>query len=309
MYIGIDIGGTTIKYGLVDESGKVSNRDSISTSSDKKTIIQEIIQIIRNFQSEIPSIKGVGISAPGIIKKNGLMTTAGAIKSLYGTNLKTEIEAVVQLPVTVENDANAAAIAEKWIGNAQGVENYLCLVLGTGIGGGIVINGDVYRGGHGMAGEFGWMLIDELPQENLETVSLNQRAAVVGGLCLQYNHQMKKEFLGFEEIYDAKQIFAEEKTNPIAKKVISHFFKDLSVGLMNLLSCFDPEVILIGGAISANEGFFSRLQEELNRLEEQHYSIAYLKDSIIAPIKQAKLKNDAGLIGAVYQVHQIIERT
>ncbi|MFP9075389.1 ROK family protein, partial [Enterococcus faecalis] len=93
---------------------------------------------------------------------------------------KTTLEECCGLTVSVENDANAAAIAEKWIGNAQSFSNYLCLVLGTGVGGGIVINDQVYRGAHGMAGEFGWMVIDALPSTgNSEEVSINRKAAVV----------------------------------------------------------------------------------------------------------------------------------
>lgn len=305
MYIGIDIGGTTVKYGLVDERGEVLSRDSIPTNQKKESFIEEIIQIIRNFQAENIEIKGVGISAPGIIKENGYMTTAGAIKSLYGTNLKQELESVFHLPVFVENDANAAAIAEKWIGNAQGIKNYLCIVLGTGMGGGIVINGDIYRGSHGMAGEFGWMVIDDIPQEgNIETASLNQRAAVVSGLCSQYNKMMKQNDSYFEEIHDAQIIFQQEKTNKIAAIVIQRFFQELSIGLINLISCFDPELILIGGGISENNYFFNRLERELAALENRHGSISYLKELPIAPIKQTKLRNDAGMVGAVFQVHQ-----
>jgi hypothetical protein len=307
MYIGIDIGGTKVKYGLVDELGNVTQRGAMSTSHQKEPFIQELIQLIQQFQGARADIRGIGISAPGIIKKNGLMTTAGAIKTLYGTNLKEEIESAVHLPVCIENDANAAAIAERWIGNAQHIENYLCIVLGTGIGGGIVINGDVYRGGHGMAGEFGWMMIDRLPAEGeLESVSLNQRAAIVGGLCLRFNQKMQAVDTDFEPTYDAKSIFEQEATNPIAAEIIRQFFEDLATGLLNLISCFDPEVVLIGGGVSENEIFFQRLEEEVDRLGNRHSSIAYLKDQTIAPIRQAKLKNDAGLIGAVFQVHQLL---
>lgn len=311
MYIGIDIGGTKVKYGLIDEIGNVTERSAIPTNHDKKAFIQELIDIIQTYQMRTSNINGVGISAPGIIQKNGYMTTAGAIKSLYGTNLKEEIESVVKLPVCVENDANAAAIAERWIGNAQGIENYLCMVLGTGIGGGIVINGDVYRGSHGMAGEFGWMLIDELPEEgiDLETVSLNQRAATVSGLCFHYNRLMKQQDANFKDIQDAKLIFQEETTNEIAAHVIQEFFQDLSVGIVNLISCFDPEVILIGGGISESDTFFERLEKEVDQLENRHESIAYLKNLTIAPIRQAKLKNDAGMIGAVFQVHQKVRKS
>lgn len=309
MYIGIDVGGTTIKFALVSERGAVSERGSIQTNWEKSPFFADMSKIVQDFQKNRSDIQGVGISAPGVIQKDGLMTTAGAIKSLYGVNLKEEIEKRVGLPVFVENDANAAAIAENWIGQAQGIDNYLCIVLGTGIGGGIVINGDVYRGYHGMAGEFGWMMIDQLPDTgNIEAVSLNQRSAIVGGLCHQYALAKQAEDPNFELIKDAQIILEREATDPIAKRVVEQFYQDLAVGLVNLISCFDPEVVLIGGGISANESFFERLTAAINLVETRHDSIAYLKEAIIAPVKPAKLKNDAGLIGAVYQIHKELAR-
>lgn len=308
MYIGIDIGGTSIKYGLVSEEGDVMNKSSIPTSKNKNVFIKDILNIITRNIEGTPEIKAVGISAPGIIEKNGYFTTAGSLKAMYGVNLKVELEKHIQIPIQIENDANAAAIAERWIGNAQGIDNYLCVVLGTGVGGGIVINGDIYRGHHGMAGEFGWMIIDELPEKgNIETASINQRAAIVGGLCMRYNQVKKAENSEFEDIYDARIIFEQEMTDSIAKQVIEQFFRDLSIGLINLISIFDPEVVLIGGGISENNDFFTRLQKELVRWEQRHDSVKYLMGKTIAPIKQTKLKNDAGIVGAVYPIRRSLK--
>jgi Transcriptional regulator/sugar kinase len=301
MYIGIDIGGSAIKYGLVDETGQVTNKNSIPTNRSKEAITQQLVQMIQFFKQRVKNIQGVGISAPGVIKANGFMETAGAIESLYEVNLKDLIEEQVNLPVYVENDANAAAIAEQWIGNAQDCQNYLCLVLGTGIGGGIVINGEVFRGHHGMAGEFGWMLIDHLPTSgNIETSSLNYRGAVIGGLCRRYNRQMLELDSSFQKTYNAQEIFKLEESNPVAKKVIASFYQELAIGLINLISCFDPEKILIGGAISANSEFFKRLTNEVGQLTQNHGGLKHMKQ--LASIEPAKLKNDAGLIGAVYQL-------
>lgn len=231
------------------------------------------------------------------------MITAGSIKPLYGINLKLELEKRVKLPVLIENDANAAAIAEKWLGHAQACENYLCLVVGTGIGGGIIVNNQLYRGSHGMAGEFGWMLIDTLPEQgNLESVSLNQRAAIVGGLCHQYQLALQQQ--GRSDLpQDAVEIFQRgEQGEVVANQVIAQFFQDLSVGLLNLISTFDPELILVGGGVSENDGFMTRLEETMSQLKARHESIGYLEGRTIAPIQRAKLKNDAGMIGAVYQL-------
>lgn len=306
MYIGFDIGGTTVKYGVLDEAGNILEKNAMPTNYDLAAFLNELHEIVKDAQKRYSVIDGIGISAPGIIQKDGYMLTAGAIKPFYGANLKVELERLTGLGVSIENDANAAAIAERWIGNAQGMDNYLCLVLGTGIGGGIVINGEVFRGAHGMAGEFGWSIIDRLPETgDIEEVSWNKRAATVGGLCYQYNLAQKQVDAAAEAIWDAREIFRREAAGEaLAIQIVDQFLTDLSIGMLNLISCFDPEVILFGGGISSNEEFNARFQVRLNEIMDRHESIHYLKNKTIAPVLPAKLQNDAGMIGAVYQIHR-----
>ena len=305
MYIGFDIGGTAVKYGIIDEEGNIIEKAKIATVDDCSIICNSLLEIISS-KKETYDLKGIGISAPGIIRQDGHMITAGAIRSLYGKNLKTELEKETNLPVYVENDANAVAIAEKWIGNAQSMKNYLCIVIGTGIGGGIVIENNVYRGAHGMAGEFGWMMLDELPEQgNLEAVSGNLRASTVSGLVRIYNESCEPN----REIVEAREIFTlAENGDSYALKVTGQFYRDLSVIMMNLISLFDPEAILIGGGISENEYFLTHFQKTLLELETRHEPINYLLGKTIAPVIPTKLKNDAGLLGAVYQVHRFLSK-
>ncbi|KPG69558.1 ROK family protein [Enterococcus sp. RIT-PI-f] len=306
MYLGIDIGGTTIKYGFINDKGQVYNKKSIKTVDDKQQFLDNLQRIIEDSQRQ-ETIEGIGISAPGIIDQDGTMITAGAIKSIYGVRLKQELQKITTLPIVIENDANAAAIAEQWIGHAQGVSNYLCIVLGTGIGGGIICQNELIRGAHGMAGEFGWMVIKDIDDSSdIEAMSLNQRAAVIGGLCYRYNQIKLKSDSTFEPIWDAKEIFAKENDDNDAHILIQNFYEDLSIGILNLISCFDPELVLIGGGISANKVFLERLQSTISKVATRHHSIHYLMDKTIAPIKAAKLMNDAGMVGAVYQIKKMI---
>lgn len=305
MYVGFDIGGTAIKYGVLNDQGEIVEKAMVPTNHEKERLLQDLADITKEFQQRY-DIKGIGVSAPGIIQKDGFMTTAGAIRPLYETNLKKEIEKRTGLPTAVENDANAAAIAEKWLGAAQGIDNYLCIVLGTGVGGGIVVDGKVYRGAHGMAGEFGYMMINELPEEgNIETSSLNLRGAVVGGLSRLYNAEKKAEQPEHEQPLDGREILQRvEEGEPLARKILNRYYEELASGMLSLLSAFDPEVILIGGGISANEVFMTGLQEKVMELAKRHGSISYLLGKTIGEIKPAELKNDAGMIGAVYTVKQ-----
>jgi predicted NBD/HSP70 family sugar kinase len=160
-----------------------------------------------------------------------------------------------------------------------------------------------------MAGEFGWMVIDQLPEEgNIEESSINKKTAVVGGLIRLYNLS-GAAVPGFEPTQDAKEIFDRaQQGEALALKLTDQFLTDLSVGLINLISCFDPELVLIGGGISANPYFWERLQARLTITETRHEAINYLRGQTIAPVRPAKLKNDAGLIGAVYQIHQQLHR-
>ncbi|MEG0286460.1 MAG: ROK family protein [Vagococcus sp.] len=309
MYISFDIGGTTIKYGVVNNDGEIVFQDKIKTEDNKENFFNNMKELIVALRQRF-DILGIGISAPGIIRKDGLMITAGAIKSLYGENIKKEIEAFSNLPVTIENDANAAAIAEKWLGNAKDLTNYICLVLGTGVGGSIVINNQIYSGSNGMAGEFGWTLINDLPVSgDIESSTLNKKSAVVNGLCANYNRQKRLLEPSVSPIYDAQLILDLEKQGDVvAKDVLTDFFTNLAVGIINVMSSFDPDAILIGGGISANEEFRNRLLAMIKEVKSRHQSMNNLSSIIETPVILAKLKNDAGIIGAAYQIKEKIDK-
>ncbi|MFD1411152.1 ROK family protein [Lapidilactobacillus gannanensis] len=305
-YIGIDVGGTTIKYGLVDHAGQIQAQGAVPTPLNKNDFLEQLTKIVTDYQTQATDLAGIGISMPGIIKNNGFLVTAGAVRSMIGVNLKAEMEQRTNLPTNVENDANAAAIAEHWLGAAQGIENYLCLVLGTGFGGGAIINNQLYRGAHGMAGEFGWMLTHDLDfTRDLEDASLNKSSAIVGGLCHTYTLAKQQLDPEFERLIDARVIFqAAAAGEKLAQMTLDKFYYDLATGILNLIVCYDPEVVLIGGGISANPTFIHDLNAALTDLELRHVSVSEVKDQTIAQIKPAKLMNNAGIIGAVYQAMQ-----
>jgi predicted NBD/HSP70 family sugar kinase len=291
MFLSIDIGGTTIKYGIVNRQGNILKKSAVKTEDNKEIFLASLLTIYHEVKKDY-EIEGIGISAPGIIEKNGHMTTAGAIMSLYGENIKAFLEENTHLPVTIDNDANAAAIAEKWLGNATNMKNYICLVLGTGMGGGIVINNEVYSGANGMAGEIGWGIISGIPETGLiEDYSLNRKAAVVSGLCQNYNTEKRKTDTNHEDILDAKEIFNREKDGEeLARTIVNQFYEDL-----------------VGGGISQNKEFQERLQTNENELKKRHEALNRILPVIDTPIIMAKLKNDAGMLGATYQIKQKID--
>lgn len=301
-YIGFDFGGTTIKPGVVNEKGEIIEKTAFPTPKSRDALLDSLMKTIKDYQQRY-QISAIGISSPGIVQSDGRLMTAGAITCLNGVNLKPILEKQTNLPVSIENDANAAAIAEHWIGAAQGVNDYLCLVLGTGVGGGIVINGQIYRGRHGMAGEFGWMVTKNFSlTENMENKSLNATSAVVDGLCLRYTKAKRQIKPRFRRVKDARIIFkAASDGDKLAQSMLEEFYHDLSVGLIDLMACFDPELILIGGGISASAEFADGLITALSDMKTRHKSLYRIRTELDIPVIPAKLSNDAGLIGAVYQ--------
>lgn len=306
MFIGIDIGGTQIKSALVAEDGSVSSRGLIDTPQEQGAILQALYTIITDYQKQA-AISGIGVSAPGVITKDGLFLTAGAVKGLYGINLKEKLETDFSLPVFVENDGKAAAIAEKWLGHAQDVDNYVCIVLGTGVGGGIVLDGQVLRGMTGAAGEFSWMLTQETTDMQAMDAYLAGHMGVLVGLCERFNQKEEKINPDFEPTRSALSIFEQETSNPRAAAAIEEYVQEVARNLFNLIAIFNPEQILIGGGISANASFIDRVRQALIDQMEQHIMIQEVKEELMPQVGVAGLRNDAGLLGAVYQLRSYLE--
>jgi predicted NBD/HSP70 family sugar kinase len=292
MYIGIDIGGTSIKCGLVDGNGHISRKVTRTTATTKSDIMADLVAMVQELQTDGP-VAGIGVSMPGVVQSDGFLTTAGAVTAFEQINLRDELQTQTKLPVIIENDANAAAIAEQWLGVAQNVPNYLSLVLGTGVGGALIINNQVYRGAHARSGEFGWMVVDD-DDIDIEMGTLNFRGATVIGLIRRYNQ------FSTDTVNDAREIFKRAAAGEtLAKRVFHSYYYSLAKGIINLMVAFDPEIVVIGGGISANETFMTNLNATIADLHANHNSIKQLK---LAPVVPARLRNDAGMIGAVYQL-------
>ena len=311
-YIAFYIGGTFIKYGVVDDSGKILKKGKISTPQTEKPFLESLSEKVKVVQKEYQNILGIGISVPGTPNSKGVMVNFGSLTQMYGLALKEKLNNLTQLPVVVENDANAAAIAEKWIGAGKKYSNYMVMVLGTGIGGGIVINNQIYRGGHGISGEFGWVLNHGINKVGeLEEVSQNFKSATVMGLLRRYNQAMESiTHNNFSELTEAKAVIDLVVANDqVATIIFDEFLTDLTINLMNLTACFDPEVILIGGGISANDYVVEKIQEKWEELIIRHFGLNRIKQQgLLTEIKRTDLQNDAGMIGAAYTVRIALKK-
>ncbi|WP_440897620.1 ROK family protein [Amphibacillus sp. Q70] len=294
-YVGIDIGGTYIKYGLVDETGKLHDDNQIVTVTRRNEIIDRLVEIVINYQKNY-QITGVGVSCPGIIRDDGYMMTGGSIMAFYGINLKKILSERLGLEVAVENDANCAALAEKWQGAGKDYSSSLTVVVGTGIGGGIIINDRLFRGAHATAGEFGFMLVDPIQNGDTRLSTLSLTGSVGCGVVDKYNginqSDQSDQLSGIEVFKQAEQ------GNTLALRVIEDFYDRLAIGIFNMATAFDPEVILIGGAISSDQVFMSTLIDRVRAIKNGHRDMSAV---VLPEIKPCYYLNKAGIIGAVYQ--------
>lgn len=290
MFLSFDVGGTKTKYSLVNESGEILESGSFSTKDNKEIIFSNVKNIVEEFKNKNYSIDGLAFSMPGVIDvKNGHMITGGALRDLYDFPFKEKLEQYIGIPVELENDVNCVALAEKWQGNAKDCENFVCLTVGTGVGGAIYIDGKMVRGTKYAAGEFGFMITDR--RENYEEASLSMSGSVRGGLIQTY---ARKKGINWEELNGEKIFELAENGDKIALEVIDDFYTSLAYSVYNLSVSLNPEKILIGGEITRREDFIKIIE---NKVEIIKKDVCPLKMPII---ERCKFLNDSGKIGAVY---------
>ena len=279
--LAIDIGGTMIKYGLVSSDGEILSTDKIETEAEKglENILNKIDNIFKRYKENNP----VGIAVSGTGQINGMIGKViggnPIIPNWIGTNLVKILEKKYNLPAVLENDVNCVALGEKWIGAGKNLKNFICLTIGTGIGGGIILNNQLFRGENFVAGEFGHILIKKGEFEQFASTTALIR--------------LVKERTG--KILNGKEIFDLEKKEIVEyQEVISEWIENLTDGLSSIIYCFNPaNIILGGGVIGQGEPLINRIKNSLFKKIGSQF-----KEKL--NIIQAKLGNNAGMIGASY---------
>lgn len=309
-YIGADIGGTSVKLGLVDETGHILCSELYDVAFDQyetpilETVIKSIKLFLEKNGTSAQQLNGIGVSATGGIDSvNGAVVgSAGHIRNWEGSRIKERMEESFHLPTTVLNDANAAALGEMWIGAARDIKNVIVMTVGTGIGGGIIVNSQILLGANGFAGEIGHIIINHdgemcscgnsgCLEHYGSTTALVRRvkqAASMGKLNLPVNQKIDGRFI-FSEV---------KKGNATMIELLNSWMDDIAAGLVGLVHIFNPELILIGGGVSAQKELF------IDRLREKVTARCMPQFAKNLELKQAGLGNDAGLIGAVYYCMQ-----
>lgn len=283
-YVSIDIGGTAIKYGLLDEAGKIEKKFQRDTEAWKggPSILEKVLEIIREFREE--ELLGVCISTAGMvdIEKGMIFYSAPLIPEYAGTNFKEAVEKEFHLPCEVENDVNCAGLAEGVSGAAKGSKSALMLTIGTGIGGCILLDGKVYHGYSNSACEVGYMHMMDSDFQTLGAASILTKKVA----------ERKGEP---ESSWNGKAVFESAKQgDEICCNAIEEMTDVLGKGIANICYVLNPETVVLGGGIMAQEQYLK--DRILNALEK------YLVPSIFekTSLKFAYHRNDAGMLGAYY---------
>lgn len=309
--IGVDLGGTSTKLAFIDENGHFLNKWEIET--DKRdsgkyillNIVNSISEKVKELKIEREQLIGIGIGVPGPVNfETGLVYQC--VNLGWGeTQVKEILEKETGIPVVVDNDANVAAIGEMWKGAGKGTKNMICVTLGTGIGGGVIMDGNIVHGVKGAGGEIGHIVsvmndgftCNCGKKGCLETVA---SASGISRLAIEAVRKTKrdsklKEWYEKRNQLTAKDVFdALHEGDQLAEEIVENVTKDLGVALANIGSLLNPEKIVIGGGVSAAG---NALLAPLNRHFNQ-YTFSTVRISTMLVL--ATLGNDAGVIGGAY---------
>ena len=283
--IGIDIGGTTIKADLYDDFGTSLNQfKEIETIIDydlgTNQILNQVCDLIGEYILNY-SIDGVGISTAGVVNANtGEIIYAGyTIPGYIGVNFTSEIEKRFGLSTFVENDVNCAALGELWKGQAQDKKNVVMVTIGTGIGGSIIVNGQIVNGFNYTAGEVGY-----IPVGNSDWQSKASTTALI--------HLYQKKSLKTNQT--GRTFFTDLSSgDKVAKETFEIFVENLTKGLLTISYLLNPEILILGGGILAKKDIL--LPEIQSSLAKNAMDNRFLPKNVVA----ATLGNEAGRIGAV----------
>ena len=284
-YVSIDIGGTSIKHGILDKNIKFITSGEIATEAQKggKNILEKVINIVSEYKKEY-TLSGICISTAGMVdcEKGEIIHASDLIPNYTGTQIKKTLEDIFSIPCEVENDVNCAGLAEYFSGSAKGTSISLCLTIGTGIGGSIIINDKVFHGFSGSACEVGYMNMFKSKFEDLGATSILVKKVAKLKNCS-------------ESHIDGKLIFEMAKNNDEdCIKAIDEMVDILGMGIANICYVINPEVVVLGGGIMAQKDY---LYDKI-RLSLDKYLIPTISSK--TKLEFAKNQNKAGMLGAYY---------
>ncbi len=311
--LGIDLGGTNIVAGVVDENYKIIARASCKTAVPRpeSEICDSMAEVakkaVEKAKITLDEVESIGIGVPGAVNPKTGVIEYSANLFFHNWEVVKMMEERLGKKVLIENDANAAALGEYLAGSAKGAKNAVAITLGTGVGGGIIINGKIYSGSNFAGAELGHMVIVKDGKEcGCGRCGCWEAYASATGLINLTKQKILSEKLEFSYMYklcngdlnkiEGRTAFdAMADGDPTAKAVVEEYLGYLATGLVNIINIFQPDILCIGGGIS-NQG--ENLLAPLRKIiESERYTKHNDKQTVVCT---CSLGNDAGIIGAAY---------
>lgn len=304
LYIGVDIGGTAVKTGICDENGKLLHTHEGPTGSEQgpeaslRTIAGYVRKIVSDNGLQWEDVQGIGVGMPGFMDfESGIVFMSANFPGWKDVPVKSKLEELLGKPVRVNNDANVAALGEAWAGAGRGLQNVVVYTLGTGVGGGIIIRGEIYEGFSGMAGELGHVQV--VPDMEaiqcgcgqfgcVETVS---SATGIVRMAKDAVERGDKTALAAKPSIEARDVFdAAKEGDEVAIRIVKRAAFYLGKAMAATAVVVNPERFIIGGGVSkAGALLFDSVREVFRK---------YTPERAVVDIVPAELGNDAGVVGA-----------
>ena len=299
-----DLGGTHLRSATVDDRGQIQFRFKQNTpqANDANAIVEAIVAAVHESQQQNgggDEISAVSLVVPGTVKvEEGAVVKAPNLPCLDGFHLASALTERLDLPATLENDANAAAVGEMWQGAAVGCNTIICVTLGTGVGGGIILNGKLWRGVDGAAAEIGHMCVDPFGGVactcgSRGCLEVFASATAIVRMTREASPRYPDSILQGKEDRTAETIFcAGQQGDELALEIFRRMGVYLGIGLANLINILNPEMIVIGGGVVNGWDLFEKHMHQ--QVEERAFPLLAAR----VKIERAKCGDDAGLLGA-----------
>jgi glucokinase len=304
--IGVDLGGTNLRVALLNSDGVIldKRKEATQASLGWKNVVERLVGAISR-QRKIAvqlglDVTTVGVGAPGVIRmEKGVVVKSPNFPDWNNLPLREHLEKALHLPVVIENDANAAALGEQWRGAGRGISSMILLTLGTGVGGGIVLNDKVWHGADGMAGEIGHMtLIPDGRSCTCGNTGCLEMYASARGIVQSYCEELgntasvSETHPVLKEVTSEKVYQAAREGDAIAERVMKDMGRMLGIGIANLINIFNPQMIVIGGGVKdAWPLFIGATHEEVMK---RAFQVPAERTEIVPSL----LGDDAGMVGA-----------
>ncbi|HVI70323.1 MAG TPA: ROK family protein [Pyrinomonadaceae bacterium] len=296
----VDLGGTHLRAALVDDAGRILKQLKQETPKGDSAlcIVNALVNAAQQWESDKLPVVAAAIMVPGAVDcDKAVVLQAPNLPSLVNFELKAELVRRLGWPVFLENDANAAAVGEMWMGAARGCCDVISVTLGTGVGGGVILDGKLWRGSHGSAGEIGHTTVDPFSGlkckcGNTGCLELFASATAIVRMTRENLSLFPESTLKSEGLTAAKVYEAGRNGDELALAVFQRFGMYLGIGLANLINLIDPQIIVIsGGAVNGWDLFapemYRQVEERAFRTTAQQVKIA-----------RAECGDNAGLLGA-----------